>query len=125
MRISDWSSDVCSSDLAKSSRLTGSTATLASCADERLDQDGAKQVSELVRRDFQIPQAGDGTEDRSRVQRRQDKVAGIGGFDRVPGGLAIADLAADDDIGIGSTERADRPWGLGKAAGREGGWQDV
>src|SRR3546814_7336117 len=85
MRISEWSSDVCSSDLAKSSRLTGSTATLASCADERLDQDGAKQVSELVRRDFQIPQAGDGTEDRSRVQRRQDKVAGIGGFDRVPG----------------------------------------
>src|SRR3546814_17468112 len=69
MRISDWSSDVCSSDLAKSSRLTGSTATLASCADERLDQDGAKQVSELVRRDFQIPQAGDGTEDRSEERR--------------------------------------------------------
>src|SRR3546814_13626441 len=85
---------------AKSSRLTGSTATLASCADERLDQDGAKQVSELVRRDFQIPQAGDGTEDRSRVQRRQDKGAGIGGFDLVAGGLDIADLHVEDAIGL-------------------------
>src|SRR5215218_7171880 len=65
--------------------------------DGRADEEGL---------DPHLDQAGDRARGVVRVERGEDEVAGERGLDRDLGGLAVADLADHDDVGVGAHHRA-------------------
>src|SRR3546814_11530310 len=109
MRISDWSSDVCSSDLA------GDVAGVAAVAGAGVDQEAAHRLRR------QAPEFGV-VQDRAVLVERDDVAVGqlIG---ILPGGLAVGPVDAElAGTGAGGARGGGE---IGRGACRGRVWQDV
>src|SRR3546814_18439148 len=80
MRISDWSSDVCSSDLKTITEMTSRTAYLSSFG---LNIDALKSITNKVNIGSSTVQALDGW-------NHMDRLLGLQGLNEMPGHLRIA-----------------------------------
>src|SRR3546814_2582485 len=113
MRISDWSSDVCSSDLVEPEHrgdavvgLDGFAAIVAKFAHKALRKDGAEGRGQKKRLHFQIFKARYRADRIIGVDGREDEVAGERGLPRDVGGLAIADFTDHHAVRILAQNRA-------------------
>ena len=66
----------------------------------RLRDDGGKRSGDLKSGHAQVEQARDGGDAIIGVQRGEDQVASLRGFQRNFGGFFVADFADHDDVGI-------------------------
>src|SRR3546814_16800827 len=122
MRISDWSSDVCSSDLAFVAQIVGH-AVLAGAAAQGLDQIGNLQIGE----DLGGGGAGD-VEDLAANRQDRLRLAIARLLGRAAGRIALADeaIGARGTLGrpIGELSRAAQLWHRWGGLCRDNAWLD-
>ena len=81
-------------------------ASLAELARQALRDDGVDGRGDQEGFDIHLHQPGDRRRGIVRVERRQHQMAGQRGLDRDDGGLSVADLSDQHDVGVGAKDRS-------------------
>src|SRR5690606_6845630 len=92
----------------------GDLAVFADAAQEALGADGDEGGGDVEGLNAHLSEAGDGRGGVVGVEGRDEQVAGEGGLDGDAGGLLVADLADEDDVGV-HTQVAAQGAGEGEA----------